>query len=1065
MSVHWLFDVDTYRWSTQDVAGYSAVIIPDSFSGIDMRWTVGNSGIIAPSQVSFSVLDVNNAISLESVENETCIVKLMDSATILRQWKFTVKYVQRAYGKLNIECVDFLQEYLFADYPNTLRPKEVWHSDDTDEENSTYRIPVVLGSAYIPVESVNTGVERLYVLGKSGSYTITEVRTPSNWPVNAKWGIDYTYTYSTDSGYSLAQLLIHDSNLDGTPDANGLWKSGESFLRPVIQFTESSTVSTTNPADWIEFLLKDFGIDAANIDVAGTFNTAKATYTARGLAFNGGFYQSENRESLLNSILNQCDSFLYVSDKIELHTFSKASKETFSKNKILKDSFKASSVSRQSTDSGRIEWQAPDRPQHEPVGKAVVPSYFGQVSIEKTEGSAFVCRFIQDSIDAQKAGILYYNKQLCFKYNVNFQSSLLSMTTLGSLKPGHVITVNDPLFGGKCDLLVTMIAINSDLQIAIDGLRYDNLQDWDDISPSVIDVVADNSTVMFPLGTNGKNAYTLRLIASSQTFTLDKDLIATPSSITLEAVQQNFDEDVIFDIESGSAVLSGSGNTRVLDYSDMNTDSVHIKISSDAPAGAGTVTLVDHVTISKVHSGVDGAEGANGVDGTNGEDGAGLTYRGTWIGGTSYIGTSYVRDVVLYSDVYYICQQSHTSSKKPDTNPTFWQPFGAVFESVATGLLLANDAAITRSLLVGGGSGDNTVGMSGDGSNDDTVRLWAGGDRTTAPFRVTQSGELIATDASLSGSLSTNSSDGVVINSGGEISLYDVEGIKRGVIRPLSGDNGIEILANAGVGMTVAARLLAGNLRVPNLMPTSPSSNIGGQGSSFHFNNVFAKQVRNTDGVLSLYGTDVRLGTIMGNSPTSLVVKDYVDSASENVQVCLRMNELDLSNSENTVLYTVQDEQRLFIDEIDLYFTESDSPSGSPQIDMGTIREGESTLILDGQAVSLGHYQTRQRGIDPEMSTFISATNIQVKVRTSISSGTLKVQPIIKGYLLTGGAHNVPIPDPDPGTDPYVPPPIITDSGLISAMIWGDLYWLMEFEGSVETRRHTTYIWNHWHIN
>lgn len=85
-----------------------------------------------------------------------------------------------------------------------------------------------------------------------------------------------------------------------------------------------------------------------------------------------------------------------------------------------------------------------------------------------------------------------------------------------------------------------------------------------------------------------------------------------------------------------------------------------------------------------------------------GPNGPGIVYRGTWEDGASYIASSIRRDVVLYNGTYYVCKLN-TNTIVP-TNTTYWESMGAQFDSVATDVLLAGDAGITRSIVVGSAS-------------------------------------------------------------------------------------------------------------------------------------------------------------------------------------------------------------------------------------------------------------------------------------------------------------------------------------------------------------------------
>jgi len=115
-------------------------------------------------------------------------------------------------------------------------------------------------------------------------------------------------------------------------------------------------------------------------------------------------------------------------------------------------------------------------------------------------------------------------------------------------------------------------------------------------------------------------------------------------------------------------------------------------------------------------AGSGGVNGANGTNGTAGGPGPGVVYRGPWTGSLQYFNDSVAGrvDVVKGSDgAYYIAKVTHTPNvvNAPigtDTTPitggsyaTYWKSFGATFSSVATGLLLAENATVTKGLVIG----------------------------------------------------------------------------------------------------------------------------------------------------------------------------------------------------------------------------------------------------------------------------------------------------------------------------------------------------------------------------
>ena len=94
MIAQWLFEIDTYRWSTQaityDETSYTAKVIPDNFSGITMRWSIGQ-GLINPSDLSFSVENTAGTITRADLEGKFCTVRLITDGTECRAWKFKIK--------------------------------------------------------------------------------------------------------------------------------------------------------------------------------------------------------------------------------------------------------------------------------------------------------------------------------------------------------------------------------------------------------------------------------------------------------------------------------------------------------------------------------------------------------------------------------------------------------------------------------------------------------------------------------------------------------------------------------------------------------------------------------------------------------------------------------------------------------------------------------------------------------------------------------------------------------------------------------------------------------------
>jgi hypothetical protein len=114
---------------------------------------------------------------------------------------------------------------------------------------------------------------------------------------------------------------------------------------------------------------------------------------------------------------------------------------------------------------------------------------------------------------------------------------------------------------------------------------------------------------------------------------------------------------------------------------------------------------------------------AQRTDGQPGQEGRSPTYRGKYKDNYNKLNTgeviSYVAipssetqpgrgDVVDYDGTFYICTNTHnitkntlTAAQQWNNNSSKWKTFGAQFESVATDILLAQDASITNGLIMG----------------------------------------------------------------------------------------------------------------------------------------------------------------------------------------------------------------------------------------------------------------------------------------------------------------------------------------------------------------------------
>lgn len=88
--------------------------------------------------------------------------------------------------------------------------------------------------------------------------------------------------------------------------------------------------------------------------------------------------------------------------------------------------------------------------------------------------------------------------------------------------------------------------------------------------------------------------------------------------------------------------------------------------------------------------------GYDGIDGKDGAPGPALAFQGVYNTNKTYYGTSKRVDAVKYNGIYYVARvdAGNGFSGHAPTDANYWNEFGNQFESVATNLLLAEEASI-----------------------------------------------------------------------------------------------------------------------------------------------------------------------------------------------------------------------------------------------------------------------------------------------------------------------------------------------------------------------------------
>ena len=483
------------------------------FHSIEMSRPASESSIQMPASVRFTIVDQHDSFTASDFIDGTLWIdlsiedKTTGMSSIVDRWRFTIRSADAQYKTIKCVAESFFAKYLEGEYPNTQLPKAIFPSDDADPTDNLC-VPVPFGTCYIPLRSVYITDDRFYLLGLTEidgdavTYTITKVKAPREMG-NSEWNSgSYTFTQSTKADgdavdWRVFQPIINDSDLDGTPDASGLWVQGSKILDMPTQFSRSDTASLTSPEDVIQFVLEDMGVPTALIDVAGTFATAGAVYSGWGLTFNGAFWYKMEREKVLSMLLYMCHSTLIIGETIELHVLSKTSQGTIDSSQVLNTSaggvgegtFKYDTIIKKSiNDSGHIAWQEADQPQ-DAFMKALVPA---KSTTNNIAGQTLDVPFVQDDQLVQTVGSLVFQRKFLGKATLSFSAMPENLV----YRPDDVLTMSGANYGASTtyDFVVEKVRINHDLSVEIEGLVYsDDLDDWADLSPSAITPATDDT--------------------------------------------------------------------------------------------------------------------------------------------------------------------------------------------------------------------------------------------------------------------------------------------------------------------------------------------------------------------------------------------------------------------------------------------------------------------------------------------------------------------------------------------------------------------------------------------
>ncbi len=102
---------------------------------------------------------------------------------------------------------------------------------------------------------------------------------------------------------------------------------------------------------------------------------------------------------------------------------------------------------------------------------------------------------------------------------------------------------------------------------------------------------------------SGANAFNVVLTVDSQIFAINKDGVAAPTQVVFSALLQNITGTPVFTVSTGSGVLDVTGNTAVLQYGTMASDTLTVKVTvTDIVT---SIIYTDETTVVKLREGTD----------------------------------------------------------------------------------------------------------------------------------------------------------------------------------------------------------------------------------------------------------------------------------------------------------------------------------------------------------------------------------------------------------------------------------------------------------------------------
>ena len=229
-----------------------------------------------------------------------------------------------------------------------------------------------------------------------------------------------------------------------------------------------------------------------------------------------------------------------------------------------------------------------------------------------------------------------------------------------------------------------------------------------------------------------------------------------------------------------------------------------------------------------------GVAGPKGDSGDTGSPGLGLTYRNTWISGTSYV----VNDIVYRNGSGYICIQGHSSTQDPLTASAYWSLI--VLKGADATLMIGqavSSITTTGGVLYTDGSGNlaQSSGLIYDGT-----QLSLNYEKFTGVTNVSPVTGQIWLDSTSGDLMFRKSGSSINLSNPPSALVFQNNGSSLGTAGTLNFGSGLSASINSGIVTVTAMGAFSGSINANQVVFATGSNALGGS-NNLWWDNVNAK--------------------------------------------------------------------------------------------------------------------------------------------------------------------------------------------------------------------------------